>query len=340
VPQILIVMVLVALASEALARPKTDVVTVRNRDRLTCEIKQLARGKLQVKTDDMGTVDIKWRRITSLSSAFYFRLETSQGQRLFGSMRLDEGDSLLQVIGVRETVSVPKLQVVGITPIEVGFWSRFDGSLSFGFSFTKASDVAQLTFDWANLYRTERNLVDFKTKTIITARGDEDVARRADVSLAYNRLLLKRWTGSLTGAVQRNDELALRRRLLLSAGTGVNPVHRNSRLWLITVGLAVLSELGTGSSETTESVEGVVSSNFSLYYYESPKTDIATSVVWYPSLTESERHRIDFDLKLRRELIKDVFFDISFYLNYDSNAPSGEGEKKDFGIVTSFGWSY
>ena len=38
---------------------KTDVVTLVNGDTLTCEIKLLERGRLQVSTDHMGTVNIE-----------------------------------------------------------------------------------------------------------------------------------------------------------------------------------------------------------------------------------------------------------------------------------------
>lgn len=337
---ILLAVLLFASASESFGRPKTDVIALGNGDRITCEIKQLKRGKLKVKTDDMGTIDVKWEKIVALASSFYFRIETSEGRRLFGAMQLQDGDSLT-VVGIRSWTSIPKRDVVEITPIETSFWSRFDGSLSFGFSYTKASHVAQVTFDWANLFRTERNLLDLKAKTIITDKGSSDgTARNVDVKLSYNRLLRPKWTGNTTAAFQRNDELALRRRLLLSLGMGANPVKTNSSLLLVTAGVAVSSEVAKDSTRSTESLEGVLSGSYSLFHYDSPKTEISTGITWYPSLTENERHRVDLDLKLRREIVKDFSFDISFYFSYDSKAPSGEGEKKDYGVVTSLGWSY
>ncbi len=44
---------LAALADPAWAA-KTDVVTLVNGDRLTCEIKLLSQGRLEVSTDDVG----------------------------------------------------------------------------------------------------------------------------------------------------------------------------------------------------------------------------------------------------------------------------------------------
>jgi hypothetical protein len=49
---------------------------------------------------------------------------------------------------------------------------------------------------------------------------------------------------------------------------------------------------------------------------------------------------LEYDLKLRREIVSDFFLDLSFFYSFDSNAPGGAGEQRDYGIVTSVGWSY
>ena len=50
-------------AIEAHGRPKTDIIILENGDRITCEILQLARGKLTAKTDRLGTVEIEWNGV-------------------------------------------------------------------------------------------------------------------------------------------------------------------------------------------------------------------------------------------------------------------------------------
>ena len=47
---------------------KTDVVELRNGDRITCEIQKLARGKLTVKTDGIGTISIEWDDVERVRS--------------------------------------------------------------------------------------------------------------------------------------------------------------------------------------------------------------------------------------------------------------------------------
>ena len=47
----------------ALARDKTDVVILKNGDRVTGEIKSLDRGKMSLSTDHMGTIQIEWEEV-------------------------------------------------------------------------------------------------------------------------------------------------------------------------------------------------------------------------------------------------------------------------------------
>jgi hypothetical protein len=80
--------------------------------------------------------------------------------------------------------------------------------------------------------------------------------------------------------------------------------------------------------------------SYSLFDYDTPETKIDIKLDAYPSTTEKGRYRIDFESKLLREIIKDFFFDLTYYLIFDSKTVSGEGEKKDYPISTSIGYSY
>jgi hypothetical protein len=328
------------LAGGAGARPKTDVLTLRNGDRITCEIQQLTRGKLTAKTDDAGTLEIEWDAIVGLRSTYYFRIEDRFGRRWFGALSMDDGGPLR--IGAEAGLeSIAPFDVVEIHEIERSFWSQLDGSLSVGASFTKASNVGQFSFDWSNSWRTERNLVDFKASSIVTDdRDNDDRTLREDLSLAYTRLLRRKWTGTVGAGFQKNDELALDHRFLLGAASGATPLKSNLNVLLVEAGLVLNSEQATGSDVLTESMEGVLSASYSLFKYDTPKSNLDTTLDYYPSVTEPGRHRIDFNVKLRHEMIPDLFIDLSYYTNFDSDAPGDEREKTDYGIVTSLGWTY
>ncbi len=333
--------ILVVSAGVVSARPKTDVVVVRNGDRVTCEIKSLSMGMLTVSTDAMGTIEIKWEDVIAVQSTFSYRVESSGGLLFIGSLEEKEDTDMLVVSG-ETSVAISHLDAVVITPIDRNFWGRNDGSLSIGFSYTRSSDVAQLNADWTNLYQTERNIVTLKAGLTTTDEGeDEEPTRRVDVSLTYYRLLSKKkWTAALTQSFQRNDELGLKRRLLFGVGAGLNAIKSNRSMLLLSTGVALNSELGQDTTGVVYSCEGNVVANFSFFKYHSPKREITTALTGLPSFTEKGRYRINFDLAFRVEVITDFFVDLSYYMNYDSNPPTAGAHKKDYGIVTSVGWSY
>jgi len=60
----------------------------------------------------------------------------------------------------------------------------------------------------------------------------------------------------------------------------------------------------------------------------------------HPSITEGGRVRMNLETRLRREIIKDFFVDLSFYLKYDNRPPSVTASTTDYGFVTSVGYSF
>jgi hypothetical protein len=328
-------------AGEAHARPRTDVVVFSNGDRITCEIKELTRNKLKVNTDSAGTIEIEWEDIVAIKSDYFFRVDDTSGHRYFGEIELIEDKTLFRIANQTEIVTLEKDLVVEIIPIETTFWSRFDGSVKFGYDFTRASNVATGYLDWKNHYATERNMVDSRLYLGRTDRNDDQgIILRNELSLSYTRLLKGKWTGTTGVTLERNDELNLQRRVLLSIGSGTTPLKSNRHRMLVSAGLSLNSELATDSTNTSESLEIALKGNYSRFIYGTPKVALDTSLEVFPSITEKDRVRVNYTIDWSREIVKDLTFALEFYINYDNKGASGEGPTKDYGIGTSLGYSY
>ena len=78
----LILFVVVFLATDALARDKTDLIYLTNGDRITGEIKALERGRLRVGTDSMGDISIEWDDVEHVESNYQFQFERTDGTRV------------------------------------------------------------------------------------------------------------------------------------------------------------------------------------------------------------------------------------------------------------------
>jgi len=322
-----------------LATTRTDEVHLRNGDRLTGDIKNLYRGLLSVKTRATDTINVKWIDVVRVVSNQTYEVETKDGRVFFGTLDgPDEGDDL-HVVGDFETITLPHLDVTKITKIKTTFLDRLDGSVGLGFNFNQASDVTQLSFNATVGYRTRRDMTRFSYGTLFTQQSARDDSLRQDLAGTYQYFLKqKRFViGSL--ALQQNDELGIDLRVLPSAAFGWHLIQSNRANLDIAVGLAGNRELVVGSNDPQDSLEGLIYTGYSLFRHENPKLDLNIELSIYPSLTE-ERFRSDLNIKLRQEIVTDLFVDLTFWETFDSNPPDLATARSDLAIILSLSYTF
>ena len=332
---------LLVLASMAEARDKTDQVVLKNGDFLTGEIKGMEAGRLSFKTDTMETVSIKWTKVSLLRSSCSFQIETADGLRHLGTLGDTYGEDILLVRGEDVSISLPIDQVVRMAPIESYFRERFSGSVSVGFSYTKGSDLTQFSINGNTRYRTDKNILDLSASSILTVQGKGDTKERDDVGLIYTRLLPKKWFLLAASSLQRNDELGIERRLILGGGGGRYIVQTNRAELSALTGFVMNQEWIAGTGPTNElNAEGLAGLIFSVFIYDTPKMTLSTKVLTFTGLTNTGRFRVEYDISLRKEIVKDLFIEPSGYVSYDNEPPSEGSAETDYGLVTSLGYSF
>jgi putative salt-induced outer membrane protein YdiY len=324
-------------AGEALAQ-KTDVVVLVNGDTLTCEIKLLDRGRLQVSTDHLGTVNIEWDKVVSVTSSRIFRVETATGLRLLGRLATSEA-AHLDVVQETGTVSVSQPDVVSIVPIGRSFWSRVDGGVNVGLSYTQSSGIAQLNVGANALHRRPNGQLTMSYSSFFTADADGENTSRHAADIGLARYVLTRSVWLLQGGGMRNQELGYDFRGTLSGGIGRFLVHSNRAIFVLGGGLSTSTETSV-EGNTTQQLEALVVLRQSYFTYDSPKTDIATSINLYPSLSDWGRVRIEFDGRINREIVKDFTIGFSLYDSYDSRPPTEGARKNDVGLSLTLGWTF
>jgi hypothetical protein len=176
--------------------------------------------------------------------------------------------------------------------------------------------------------------------SIITTQKEEEGKQNNNLHLRYNRLLEQKWFLSALTGLQRNDELGIKLRVLGGGGGGRLLVQTNRMVLPVMAGVTVSRELAESGGQDSTNVEGLVSIYWNLYIYRTPKTDLTFDLTTHPSITDGGRVRMNLDTRLRREIIKDFFVDLSFYLKYDNRPPSETASTTDYGFVTSAGYSF
>ena len=82
-----------------------------------------------------------------------------------------------------------------------------------------------------------------------------------------------------------------------------------------------------------------INTAFEFFTYDTPKTTVITSLTAFPRLTGEGGVRANLDVSLRRELITDLFVELSLYETYDSDPPAA-GTSNDWGLVTGLGYEF
>jgi hypothetical protein len=346
-PIFFILLIIILFVSDlAIAREKSDKIWLTNGDKLTGEIKQLEHGKLRLSTDSLGEVRVEWDDIARIESDFEFQFERSDGTRITGTISKAPEEKQISLQTQEETVNFAHDNVIRIAQIEDSFWDRLQGSLSLGYSFTKASNVAQGNLGFRATHRTEVRSFSLEGSTIITNDQDNNGTQRSNLGLYMTRFRSNRWFNTYLLGFESNDELGLELRSSVGAAIGRYLIQTNiSELSLLggLVGTAESLKPNVASPESPmsqENVEGLLGLEYSHYVYDHPAVDLSARLAAYPSITESGRIRGQLDLSLRWEVINDLFWDLTYYNTYDSDPPSSPESTNDYGVVTSLGYSF
>ena len=333
-------LVVAAAATPVWAQDKTDIVTLANGDRMTGDIKSLSRGRLELETNDAGTISIEWDKVARLTSKWQFEVEVSAGDRVIGSLG-GQTERILTVITTQGSVPLPMQDVTRITELGTNFWARLDGSISAGFSYSQSSGIAQTTLSSENVFRRPASQFRLGGSATITQQSDteDEDDDRATLGLSFVRYLSKKWFYSVAAGLEHNSSLGLELRSQAGGTIGQRLLNTNFSSFEVGAGAVVNNEKGV-DTESTQTVELVLGASYSFYKYDRPKTNIDASIKYFPSLSQWGRQRVQVDAYLKREFYKDLHFSLSVYYTFDSDPPQTGARRTDVGIVTSLGWSF
>jgi hypothetical protein len=334
-----------AIFSASAQRANTDVIVLKNGDRVTGEILELEYGLLRLETDDMGTINIEWSAIASLDSQYTFDVQRAGGRQYAGVIATSEDGGDLVIRDELGEEAVPLSSVVRVTELETGFWQRVSGSMSVGFNYTKSTGIRTGSINVSSQYQAEQLKATLDISAYETSSPDTEPSARENLTSTVQFQRERPSFLMLLNSLERNDELGIDARLTTGGGLARYFAQDQDSELMLFVGAVANQEWTNDEAEaideddSQQSLEGVLGASWRIFRFNDPEVSLASTAYLYPSLTEQGRHRGTLDVSLRREIISDLYFDISFYESYDSDPPSG-GETTDYGIVTSLGYKF
>jgi hypothetical protein len=217
--------------------------------------------------------------------------------------------------------------------------------MSVGFDYAKSTGIRTGNINISSSYQGDRVKATLDISAAETSSPDTETSERENLTSTVQFQRERPSFVMLLNTLERNDELGIDARLTTGAGLArYFAQDQDSEIMLFAGAVAnqEWTEVGDGTLEqddTQQSLEAALGATWRIFRFGTPDVSLSSSVFAYPSLTESGRYRGNLDVKLRREIISDLFFDISFYESYDSDPPSG-AETTDYGVVTSLGYKF
>jgi len=322
-------------------RQKIDKVFLLNGDYVTCEIKRLEYGLLVVKTDDMGTLDIKWDKIARIQSTYIFEVDMIDGEIYYGKFGEPSADGKLAIVSGPSVKEYDMMEVVAITQIDNRFWSRLDGSISAGVNLSSANQLFQWTTNFNTTYRARKYHGTITYAGNYTIQEEREPVTRQDLALLFLKSLEEKWFYMGYTGAQTNSELGLKLRLSLGGGPGKAFIQNNRNMLGALAGLVANREWSLDSAGSiNNNLEGLLGLRFSRFKYDTPKSNISSSISFLPGLIPWGRYRVEINLDFSQEIVSDFTIGLNGYLSYDSQPIAIGASQLDYGLNLVVGYTW
>ena len=333
-----------ALAFLALAVPAQDKDTVilKNGDRITGKVLNLAGGKLILQTDAAGKVSLEWSKVKSLSTSSPLKLVLKDGttvnRRIVtakdGTLVLEGGDLGLPAIpfSMVSSINPPKEPPVKWTGnVNLGATKTAGNSNNTSVSATmdavRRSAIDRFTFGAGWLY-TEQKDQDTKEKTI--------TERRVFAGVKYDYFISDRWYLNANTKAEGSKASDLDLRYTIAAGVGYQFYEEPDFTLNGELGLGYFYEKFKGESGE-DHVTFRAASNLGWRI----TSDIGYShlIEWYPSTEKFRDMLIHYDGRLTASLTRSMFLQFQLLWDWDSTPAKGQ-RRSDTTYILSIGWSF
>ena len=322
------------------ARDKSDVVVLRNGDRISGDIASLEFGILTLKTDNMSDLSIEWPAVRSITSKFAFAIERRDGSKYHGAISTTDDGADLKVENEEGTVRIPMAEVERMSRFSPRFWDRINGALSVGFSYTKSSSIQVSSVNFNANYRstTQDGSLSFSSNTTKDSSGKTTNRDLLSGGVMFLRQSRNFW--GLLGSLERDQSLGIDARLTAGAAVGRRFVQSTYTEVTGIAGVVATEEWIVDNPTPKASVEAVIGGTWNVFKFIDPKTRLDLGLYVFPSLTESGRYRSTGNLNLTHKFPHDITLGLTGYLSYDNQPPEPTAEKSDYGVTLNVGYTF
>lgn len=331
----------------ATAREKSDVLVMRNGDRLTCEIKGLSADTLYIKLDyALGTVSIDWFKVDHLESSQLFAVKTQDGEVYTGKLLMPktEGQRPVSIEIVEPSgpgVEIDRNHVTKIDQSFERFWNRFNGAVGMGATYSKANQTGQYNLSADVEYPRDRWSASVSYNSNLTSNTGASTSTRNQIyGSAFRLLRWNNWYYTGFGAFLQSTEQGISGQASLGGGIGRYLVNTNRTSIMVAGGFAfqrINYQQNVLSAPSEDVTSGWVNSQFKLFQFDKTNLNVTASV--FPAISDPGRVQFNMNAAYYIKIYSKLKFNVSFYGAWD-NHPPPSFSGSDYGTSVGLDWTF
>src|SRR5271167_5196304 len=334
------------LTSPLFARDSTDIIIMKNGDRLTGEVKGLDAGVLYVSMNYiLGTSSLDWSKVARLESKQLFIVKTQDGSVYKGTLNTAEAEAdrpvKIEVIETPEKqAGIDRTQIVEMAETSDKFWQRFNGDVNFGTTYSKGNETVQYTLSSDVEYLRQRWSASTAFSSNLSSSSGVTAATRNEITLSARHLLpWNNWFYGGLGDFLQSSVQGIQ--LQTSVGGGIGRYLKNTNRATIAV-LGGFAWQNTQYNQATLSgtqnlAAALIAGEVKLFKFN--KTNLDLVGVVFPVLSDPGRIKANVNATYYIKITSDLSWNISFYGNWD-NQPPPHFTGSDYGTSSGLSWTF
>lgn len=340
-PCALALFLLIPHQASADSREKTDVIYMRNGDKITCEIRSLEKGQLTVKPDYTdSTIVIDWEKVDHIQSSQQFVVSDPQGILNIGSLA-GEPKTGAVIVESATNKKLPHEDVIEIEPLGTTFLKRMRGDVDVGLDFERSNSQKNLSLQTDLTYQSAKHLFSLNSSSQFTTQEKTTDTNETTVKSAlFRQMQSSNWyVGGLANFLSSSEQ-KIYLRSTLGGSFAKRQIFTNRTNLNLIAGLGYTVERDAENATATartHSLDSAFAVQYSTFRFDSTTFDTALWV--YPSLTSPGRVRLTLNQDIYYKFLGDFYIRLSFYDNYD-NQPVLGAPPNNLGGSTTLGWSF
>jgi hypothetical protein len=320
-----------------------DVVTMKNGDRFTGEVKRLQSGVLYIETDYASSnLAVDWSQVQNVKSTAMYLITLASGAHVTGKLeRLPGTPEHLEdvtIVSDSRDLHLPSADVIEMSTQKPSFWRQLTGSVDAGTSFTSGNSQITANTDINATYATPKWSATAALGTSFNVQSGGSETNRNDTSLSGQRFLGRNaYLGGLLDFLHSSQQdLNLRTTVGGGYGRFLKRTGTSDLRWL---GGAVYTResFTTETAPSDSNAEGLAGLAYDSYRFK--VGEIHLQVLVFPGLTDYGRIRATTNNSLVIKLTNNFHFTFSFWDNYDSRPPVA-AKNNELGLSSAVGWSF